>query len=342
MFWLIRLGSDPGLIGPNGRILRIFGLFTHPEEVRETMSRLPTPDVGAKKNGMKVRNAVMVGFTLPVLLLYVSFFLVVMILGVYYSMTNWTGIAQTFDFIGLKNYTTVLQDSRFWKAIWFNIRYAVMLVIGVILISLLIALALNKLKGKVSTLFRSIFFIPAVLSLVTVGLIWNELFLRAFPPMGEALGIEWLSKSILGSPNTAIFGILIVNLWQGCATPTVLLLAGLQSVPADLYEAATIDGANAWQKFKNITVPFLIPIITMLVITITKGGLTIFDYIQAMTAGGPAQSTEAIGILIYRHAMSEGKFAQSVAESMLLFVIVAMVSFLTIKLSSKKEVGDDA
>ena len=174
-----------------------------------------------------------------------------------------------------------------------------------------------------------------------MGLIWNELFLRAFPPIGEALGIEWLSKSILGSPSTAIFGILIVNLWQGCATPTVLLLAGLQSVPADLYEAATIDGANAWQKFKNITVPFLIPIVTMLVITTTKGGLTIFDYIQAMTAGGPAQSTEAIGILIYRHAMSEGKFAQSVAESMCLFVIVAIVSFLTIKISSKKEVGDD-
>ena len=109
-----------------------------------------------------------------------------------------------------------------------------------------------------------------------------------------------------------------------------------------MYKRQTIDGANAWQKFKNITIPFLIPIVTMLVITTTKGGLTIFDYIQAMTAGGPAQATEAIGILIYRHAMSEGKFAQSVAESMCLFVIVAIVSFLTIKISSKKEVGDDA
>ncbi len=306
------------------------------------MSRLPSPGGTSGNNGMKRKNAVMVAFTLPVFLLYIFFFVVVMVLGVYYSMTNWTGIATTYKFIGLQNYVTVLQDERFWQAIWFNIRYTIMLDIGVILISLLIALALNNLKGKTSTLFRSIFFIPAVLSLVTVGLIWNELFLRAFPPIGEALGIEWLSKSILGSPSTAIFGILIVNLWQGCATPTVLLLAGLQSVPADLYEAATIDGANAWQKFKNITVPFLIPIVTMLVITTTKGGLTIFDYIQAMTAGGPAQSTEAIGILIYRHAMSEGKFAQSVAESMCLFVIVAIVSFLTIKISSKKEVGDDA
>mgnify|MGYP003275006585 FL=1 len=239
------------------------------------MSRLPSPGGTSGNNGMKRKNAVMVAFTLPVFLLYIFFFVVVMVLGVYYSMTNWTGIATTYKFIGLQNYVTVLQDTRFWQAIWFNIRYTIMLDIGVILISLLIALALNNLKGKTSTLFRSVFFIPAVLSLVTVGLIWNELFLRAFPPIGEALGIEWLSKSILGSPSTAIFGILIVNLWQGCATPTVLLLAGLQSVPADLYEAATIDGANAWQKFKNITVPFLIPIVTMLVITTTKGGLTI-------------------------------------------------------------------
>ena len=118
------------------------------------MSKLPSPGGASGKNGMRTRNAVMVAFTLPVFLLYIFFFIVVMFLGVYYSMTNWTGISQTFDFIGLKNYATVLSDERFWQAIWFNIRYAIMLDIGVILISLLIALALNNLKGKTSTLFR--------------------------------------------------------------------------------------------------------------------------------------------------------------------------------------------
>lgn len=304
------------------------------------MSKDPAAAAVPAKNGMKRRSRVMVLFTLPVVLLYSTFFMVPMLLGVYYSMTNWTGIAKTYKFIGLKNYSTVLQDKRFWNAIFFNFKYTICLVIGVLVLSLLIALALNQL-GKSSTVFRTIYFIPAVLSLVTVGLIWNELFLRAFPPVGKALGIGFLSTSLLGNPATAMFGILIVNLWQGCATPTVLFVAGLQSVPKDLYEAATIDGANAWQKFKNITIPFLIPIVTMLVITTTKGGLTIFDYIQAMTAGGPAQATEAIGILIYRHAMSEGKFAQSIAESMLLFVIVAIVSFGTIKLTNNKQVGED-
>ena len=124
------------------------------------MSRLPSPGGTSGNNGMKRKNAVMVAFTLPVFLLYIFFFVVVMVLGVYYSMTNWTGIATTYKFIGLQNYVTVLQDTRFWQAIWFNIRYTIMLDIGVILISLLIALALNNLKGKTSTLFRSIFFTP--------------------------------------------------------------------------------------------------------------------------------------------------------------------------------------
>lgn len=121
------------------------------------MSRLPSPDGTSSKNGMRRKNAVMVAFTLPVFLLYIFFFIVVMILGVYYSMTNWTGIATSYEFIGLKNYVTVLQDKRFWQAIWFNIRYTIMLDIGVILISLLIALALNNLKGKFSTVFRFLY-----------------------------------------------------------------------------------------------------------------------------------------------------------------------------------------
>ncbi len=307
------------------------------------MSRLPSTHANEKKNnGMRQRNIVMTLFTLPVLILQVMFFYVIMGLGVYYSLTNWNGMSPNYDFVGFQNYGKVVADSRFWKSMFFNFKYAIMLMIGIIVLSLLLALAMNQLKGKLSTMFRSIFFIPAVLSLVTVGLIWNELFLRAFPPMGKALGIGWLSASLLGNPATAIFGILIVNLWQGCATPTVLFTAGLQSVPADLYEAATIDGANAWQKFKSITFPYLVPLITMQVILQVKAGLTIFDYIQAMTGGGPAQATEAIGILIYRHAMSEGKFAYSVAESMILFVFVAIVSFITIKISNRQEVGEDA
>ncbi|MGN0563581.1 MAG: carbohydrate ABC transporter permease, partial [Candidatus Heritagella sp.] len=175
---------------------------------------------------------------------------------------------------------------------------------------------------------------------VTVGLIWNELYLKVVPVFGQALGIEFLSKSMLGNPVTAFWAVLIVNLWQGCAQPTVLLIAGLQSVPKDVYEAATIDGANAWQRFKSITVPYLLPIISIIVITTAKGGLTIFDYIKALTDGGPNKATRAVGLLIYNDAMQGGKFSYAVAESMILFVLVAIISVFTIKGNSGKEAGD--
>lgn len=291
------------------------------------------------QNAMRHKKIVMVLFTLPTVLLYTAFFWIPMLMGVYYSTTDWNGIAQSYKFVALENYVKIFQNDRFIKSIWFNFKYTFFLVIGIVLISLIIALCLNQ-NIKASTAFRSVFFLPAVISSITVALIWNELFYRAFPVVGQTLGIDWLSSSILANKGLAMFGILMVNIWQGCATPTVLFLAGLQSVPKDLYEAATIDGANAWNRFRNITVPFLIPVLNMVVITTVKGGLTIFDYVKALTDGGPMQSTEAIGILIYRHALVEGKYSQSVAESMILFLIVGIVSFVTLKLTNNKQVGD--
>lgn len=169
---------------------------------------------------------------------------------------------------------------------------------------------------------------------------WDELFYRAVPAIGEMLNIEALSTSPLGNPKLAAIAIMVVNIWQGCAIPTVLFIAGLQSVPKDLLEAATIDGAGNWARFWNVIIPYLIPVLNMVIITQAKAGLTVFDYIKVMTNGGPAQSTEAVGLLIYRHAINEGKFSTSVAESMILFVIVGVVSAFSLRLTSNKQVGE--
>ena len=285
------------------------------------------------------RSRVLFLFTLPILIMYCIFFVVPLLMGMRNSFTDWTGISPDYNFIGIKNYTDIFGDSRFRNALFFNFKYTVLLTIGTVVISLAVALVLNqKIKGR--GFFRSIFFLPAILSLVTVGLIWNELFYRMMPLIGEFTGLEIFESSWLGSPKLAMYAILIVNLWQGCATPIVLLLAGLQSVPEDLYEAASIDGATAWDKFRSITIPYLIPVLNIVIVTSVKSGLTTFDYIKAMTDGGPMQATESVGILIYNHAMQEGKFGYSVAESMILFVIIALVSVLTMRMSNGKKVGD--
>lgn len=285
------------------------------------------------------KNRVLFIFTLPILLMYCFFFVIPMLMGMKNSFTDWSGTSQTYHFIGIQNYTKIFQDERFRNALFFNFKYTLLLTIATVLISVVAALVLNqKIKGR--TFFRSVFFLPAILSLVTVGLIWNELFYRMIPLIGEATGWSLFKSSWLGSPKLAMYAILIVNLWQGCAIPIVLLLAGLQSVPADLYEAAAIDGANAFKRFRAITVPYLIPVLNIVIVTCVKGGLTTFDYIKAMTDGGPMQSTESVGILIYSHAMQEGRFGYSVAESMILFVIIAVVSLLTMRLTNNKKVGE--
>lgn len=277
-------------------------------------------------------------FSFPIFLLYTVFFIIPACTGIYYSLTNWDGMKKTYDFIGLANYQRLFTDARFVNAILFTLKYTILLVAIVISLSLFLALLLNmKMKGQ--GLFRAIFFFPAVLSLITVGLIFNQIFYRPLPMIGEALGISWLSTNILGNPDLAIFGILVTNIWQGVAMPTVIFLAGLQSVPAALYEAATMDGASTWQKFKSITLPFIIPMLSINLVLTVKSGLTVFDYITAMTGGGPGSATESIGMLIYKLGFSQFQFGYGAAQSIVLLLFIVLISVIQNKLLSRKEVG---
>lgn len=151
------------------------------------MKRISKTEIKEMRSQSK-KNRIMFAFTLPTVILYTIFFLVTMLIGVYYSFTDWNGISKDYTFVGLKNYVKVLTDERFREALWFNIGYTIALVVLLIVIPLTIALALNRIR-RLSTLFRSIYFIPAVISMVTVGLIWNELFYRAVPAIGEAVNL---------------------------------------------------------------------------------------------------------------------------------------------------------
>lgn len=274
-------------------------------------------------------------FTLPALILYSVFYVWPVFTGLYYSFTDWNGLSKKYNIIGFKNYINVLKDGRFRNSISLTFFYTILLVVFVMAIALALALLLNS-KIKHRNLYRAIYFFPTILSLVTVGLIWNQIFYAVIPSIGKALNISWLSHNILGNAKTALFGVLIVNVWQGVAIPLVIILAGLQSVPADLYEAALLDGASTWEKFKNITFPHIVPVLNVALVITMKAGFTVFDYIQAMTGGGPGYATESIGVLIYKHGMTEMKFGYGAAESFILFLIIALISFIQIKYLDKK------
>ena len=276
-------------------------------------------------------------FCLPGFIAYCVFLIFPILMGIYYSFMDWNGISKGYNFIGFANYAKLLTDKKFGAALLFNFRYTIMLIVGVVVISVVLALLLNKeFKGR--SFFRTLYFLPAVLSMITVSLVFKQVFFYVLPAIGKALGIEALSTNILASKQNAIYGVLFVHLWQGVALPTLLFLAGLQTIPTELYEAAAIDGANGWQQFKHITVAYLIPTLSVVLVLLVKQGLMVFDYVKSMTAGGPGTATQTIALLIYNNGFERNRYSYSIAQAIATGLIIAVISAMQIQASNRKKV----
>ena len=274
------------------------------------------------------------GFTIIPVLLYSFFYVVSVINGVRYSFTDWDGMSQEFHFVGFKNYASLLRNPNFWNSMKTTVCYSILLVTGVILTSLALAISLNSLK-RFKTFTKSIFFIPAMIGGVTIALIWDQLYYRVVPVIGQLLGIKWMSQSLLMTGKTALPAVVFVQIWQAVALPTVIFIAGLQQIPEEQFESAKIDGATAFQRFRFITMPFLLPTVTVNLVLTIKQGFTSFDFPFALTGGGPVRSTEVIGILIYNDAFKNLRFSVANAEACLLFLVVAVFSLTQLKLTSR-------
>lgn len=276
--------------------------------------------------------------SIPGAALYTFFFTVPVCLGVYYSFTDWNSIARSNNFVGLQNYINALTDKRFLKAFLFNFRYTIFYVAGILILATIIAMLLNQ-RVKGSTTFRALYFLPALFSSVTVSMIFNQIFFRVIPAFGDAMGIAALHKSILSSKDTAIFGILFVALWGALPMQSILILAGLQTIPQELLEAARIDGANRWKVFRYITIPHLIPTLSVVLVLAVKGGLMVFDQIKILTDGGPNNATRSLSVLIYNDAFKNNRFASAMAEAIIVGIVVAVISYIQLQISNKKSVN---
>lgn len=274
------------------------------------------------------------GFTIIPVALYTFFYVFSVIRGIGYSFTDWDGLSRDYNLIGLKNYISLFNNPNFWNSLKTTVLYSIMLVTSVVVLSLLLALSLNSLK-RFKTFVKSIFFVPAMIGGITIALIWNQLFYRVVPLIGQALNIEWLSQSVLMRGVTALPAVVFVNVWQAVAMPTVIFIAGLQQIPDEQYESAMMDGATTFQRFRYITFPYVVPTITVNLVLTIKQGFTSFDFPFALTGGGPVRATEVIGILIYNDAFENMRFSMANAEACVLFVIVAIFSLTQLKLTSK-------
>lgn len=273
--------------------------------------------------------------TIPVVLLFFCFNTLPLLKGVFYSFTNFKGYG-SYDIVGLRNYIDLFSDARVGNSYLFTLKYAVVCTIIVNVVSLILALGLNsKIKGK--TVLRGIYFIPNILGGLVVGYIFSFFFTYILPAVGQMLGIEAISSSMLSSTKTAWFAIVLVGAWQSIAMNTIIYISGLQTVPEDVYEAGSLDGATGWKKFKNLTFPLIIPFFTINLVLCMKNFLMVFDQIMALTKGGPSQSTESISFLIYNNGIDGGQFGFQSANAVVFFIVIVAVSVCQMRFMGKKE-----
>lgn len=275
------------------------------------------------------------GMLIPVVILFFAFNTLPLIIGAFYSFTNYRGYG-SWDFVGLRNYFDLFIDSRVWNSYFFTFKYAIVGTILVNVISLLMGLALNS-KIRFKSTLRGIYFVPNILGGLIVGYIFSFIFTYIIPAVGETFNIEWIKNSILADERYAWIGVLIVGVWQAVAMNTIIYISGLQTIPEDVYEASRIDGAGKFLTFRKITLPLLMPFISINLVLSTKNMLMVFDQIMSLTKGGPAQSTESISYLIYRNGMDGGQFGFQSANAVIFFVLIVTISVIQMRMTGKKE-----
>ncbi|EOS46145.1 sugar ABC transporter permease [Lachnospiraceae bacterium JLR.KK009] len=289
-----------------------------------------------KRDKLWTKNdKVFLGMLIPVLILFFCFNTLPLLKGFYYGLTNYKGYGD-FDIVGLRNFKDLITDLRVGKSYLFTFKYAVVMTIAVNLISLILALGLNReIRGK--SALRGIYFVPNILGGLVVGYIFSFVFTYILPAVGEATGIGFLQNSMLADTKTAWIAIVIVGAWQGIAMNTIIYISGLQTVPAEVYEAGMIDGVTGWKKFWNLTFPLILPFFSINLVLCMKNALMVFDQIMSLTKGGPSQSTESISYLIYNNGMSGGQFGFQSANAFVFFVVIVVISFLQMRFLGGKE-----
>ena len=267
-------------------------------------------------------------FLLPNFIGFFIFMAIPIIMGLIISFTDYNGFSQ-FNFIGLKNYIDMFRDEYFLVSLGNNLLYTAVTVPGIVVFALLLAVAVNT-GIRCSGLFKTMFFLPNISSMVAVGIVWAMLFNPTMGPINNflrSLGIEnppqWISAS-----DSALWSIMLVDIWKKAGYYMVILLAGLQSIPKQLYEAASIDGAGAVKKFFKITLPMLSPTMFMVMVLCIIQSFQVFDLVNIMTDGGPGRSSNVLVYRIYQEAFQNYKFGYASAYAVVLFVLVFIVTMI--------------
>ena len=267
-------------------------------------------------------------FLAPSLILFLFIILVPLVRGVQYTFTNWDGLMPKLNYVGLKNYITVIHDKDLMQPICNTILFNLVTVVAINVIGLAVAMAVNK-EFKGVNIIKSIIFIPLVVSLVLVSQMWMYVYSDFFSLLG------W--KSPLIDKKTSMLGLCIMSIWRESGLAMMIYLAGLKNIPTEINEAAIIDGANFWQRFRNVTVPFLAPAFTYCIPLWLAAGLRMYDYSFVATSGGPQHSTETMAYYIYSYLFPYNKVGYGQTVAVLYLIVCIILSNVVTRTLRKRE-----
>ncbi|HIS30771.1 MAG TPA: sugar ABC transporter permease [Candidatus Limivivens intestinipullorum] len=270
-------------------------------------------------------------FLFPGLCFFTFAIVVPFFMGINIAFTDWDGIAKDYEYVGFHNFLVAFQDKRLWVPIMNTLEFAFWGVIGNTVVSLGLALLVNARTGKLSVAARTVFYIPCCFSAILTAFLWNFLY-------KEIVTEIFAIKNPLGMPKWVIICIVIMQLWNTSGINMMIYLSGLKNIPSDLYEAATVDGATAFQKFGKITLPLLMPAFTVCITLALTSFMKEFALPLSSTGGGPAGASRTISIYIYENLYRYNKAGYGEAISMMFVIFLVLLSTAIQSFFRKREV----
>jgi raffinose/stachyose/melibiose transport system permease protein len=292
---------------------------------------------------MKLRGHYPYYFVLGAFVLYVVFFIIPSLSGIAYSFTDWSSYSDEVNFVGLDNFKTIFSPTENYLSFFSNtLVFAILTIVLKTVLGLALALLLNEGVKRFVHVYRMMIYLPAVLPTLVVALIFRSILNPANGLLNDFLrgvGLNGLAKSWLVDPHLALYSVIGVDTWKGVGYIMVILLAGLQTIPKEYYEAAQVDGASALARLRHITLPLLMPAIIVVTVLNVLYGLRVFDIVYALTNGGPGYATEVLSTGIFK-AFSQGRYGLGSAISSVLFIILTISGYLVIRLMKREPVKE--
>lgn len=284
------------------------------------------------RSEVALRNIVVIAL----ILFFATFFLLPIIMAFMGSFHLWNPLKGQFKWIGLENWSRVLSNRLFWRSMSNTVVFAVVAIAARVAIGLLLASALFSRLTRCKSLFRTLYYLPTITPMVAVAFVWKFMYDPQFGLINELLGtkINWLFDS-----HYALAAIILLTIWKDFGYAVVILLGGMYSLPTDSYEAAEIDGANAWQKFWRMTLPLLKPTLLFIVITSLISYFQTYIPVMVLTQGGPGTQTYLASYIIYDQAFVKYNFGYASAISFVLFFIIAALTGVSFRLTGRQEAG---